>query len=201
MADAIVKTCSKCGEQKLRSQFNKHTGSRDGLRGYCKACHAAYSTGWIEANRERYNARSRADRALDPGKYQGWARNYRESDPVRYGEVKRNWVERNTARRQATVRRYTLKHAAKLHEKVRARQAGKMLALPAWADRSAMTEFYKEAKRLTRETGVRYEVDHIVPLRGRGVCGLHCEANMQLLPKAENIRKLNRHWPDMWGSL
>ena len=46
--------------------------------------------------------------------------------------------------------------------------------------------FYAEARRLTRETGVRHEVDHIVPI-SKG--GLHCQTNMQVLTKAENRRK------------
>lgn len=197
MADDILKTCSKCGERKPLEQFNKHSGSRDGRRGYCKACHTAYSTKWIADNREHYNARIRADRAKDPAKYRQWAENYRGNSD-RYAEIKRSWVQRNRDRRKAIIRRYTVKHAAKLHAKVRERQALKLTALPAWADRAAMTVYYREAKRLTRETGVRHEVDHIVPLQGRTVCGLHCEANLQILPKEENLRKLNRHWPDMW---
>jgi hypothetical protein len=40
-------------------------------------------------------------------------------------------------------------------------------------------------------------VDHIVPLVSKFVCGLHCEANLQLLPGPENQRKGNRVWPDM----
>jgi hypothetical protein len=198
MADAILKACSKCGDAKPLDQFNKHSGSKDGLRGYCKACHTAYSTRWIAENREHYNARIRADRAADPEKYRQWVKNYRTADPEHFRGIKRDWVLRNKERRAAIIRRYTVKHAAKLHAKVRARQAWKLLALPSWADRDAMTAFYREAKRITHETGIRHEVDHMVPLQGCTVCGLHCEANLQILPKAENLRKLNRHWPDMW---
>lgn len=56
---------------------------------------------------------------------------------------------------------------------------------------------YLEAKRIGQETGVKHHVDHIVPIKSPIVCGLHCEANLQILPEAENIRKGNRHWPDM----
>lgn len=61
-----------------------------------------------------------------------------------------------------------------------------------WADLDAIRAIYAEAARLTAETGIRHEVDHYYPLQGEIVCGLHCEANLQILTKAENIRKKNR---------
>lgn len=52
--------------------------------------------------------------------------------------------------------------------------------------------FYAEALRLTRETGIRHEVDHIYPLQSDVVCGLHCEANLRVITKFQNQSKKNR---------
>lgn len=52
---------------------------------------------------------------------------------------------------------------------------------------------------MTLATGICYSGDHIVPLLHPMVCGLHCPANLRVLPLAENLRKSNKHWPDMWA--
>jgi hypothetical protein len=72
------------------------------------------------------------------------------------------------------------------------RTAAKKNACAAWADEEKIRAMYAEAARLTTETGIRHEVDHYYPLQGELVCGLHCEENLQILTKVENIRKHNR---------
>lgn len=45
--------------------------------------------------------------------------------------------------------------------------------------------------------GVRFSVDHTVPLSHPLVCGLHRVANFAVVPLADNVRKSNNWWPDM----
>ena len=66
-------------------------------------------------------------------------------------------------------------------------------ATPAWADMKKIKEFYVEAQTLTRSTGIVHEVDHIVPIQGRLVCGLHVENNLRVLTRDDNRAKLNHH--------
>lgn len=77
------------------------------------------------------------------------------------------------------------------------KRARRRKATPAWSDPKARMEFYRDAKRITKETGIKHQVDHIVPLKSKRVCGLHCEANMRVIPATENLQKRNFWWPDM----
>lgn len=72
-------------------------------------------------------------------------------------------------------------------------RAKRLRRLAAWADRRAMAAFYHEARRLTAKTGIVHEVDHIVPLVGEYVSGLHVETNLQVLPKDMNRKKSNTY--------
>lgn len=64
-------------------------------------------------------------------------------------------------------------------------------SMPPWADKIAIKEMYIKARQLTAETGVKHEVDHIIPSNHELVCGLHVENNLQILTETENISKSN----------
>ena len=76
------------------------------------------------------------------------------------------------------------------------RRAAKLLRTPTWlseADTRAIADFYRLAAQRTVKTGVPWHVDHIVPLQGQLVSGLHVPWNLQLLPATDNIAKHNRY--------
>lgn len=72
------------------------------------------------------------------------------------------------------------------------RRAAMLQRTPPWADLKAIEAVYRDALRLEEETGVRHHVDHVIPLQGRAVSGLHVAANLRALPWKENISKGNR---------
>jgi hypothetical protein len=69
-------------------------------------------------------------------------------------------------------------------------------ATPKWltpAERLQMRDLYVQARKMTELTRERYVVDHIVPLRGESVCGLHVPWNLRVITQEENLKKSNKH--------
>ena len=60
---------------------------------------------------------------------------------------------------------------------------------------------YRAARIMSKLTGKRYEVDHVIPLQGELVSGLHHEDNLQILTKKQNCSKHNKFEPQFieWG--
>lgn len=73
------------------------------------------------------------------------------------------------------------------------RRAAKKKRTPGWANMNAIRAIYYKCAEISAAMGIEHHVDHIVPLQGRKVCGLHCEANLQIIPASENVRKHNKH--------
>jgi hypothetical protein len=69
------------------------------------------------------------------------------------------------------------------------RRVLEMMAMPKWADRSAIVAIYNEAARKSLETGIPHEVDHIWPIHGKGFVGLHVHWNLRVVPAQVNRKK------------
>jgi 5-methylcytosine-specific restriction endonuclease McrA len=73
----------------------------------------------------------------------------------------------------------------------------KLNKVPKWLTQSDWIEInwvYTLARELTITTGIQHTVDHIIPLRGKSISGLHCPQNLQIVTKSENSKKGNK-WP------
>ncbi len=171
--------CLRCGEEKPENEFGFYAPAKRRRR--CRQCCYAVKHEWYArdpAARERIAEQHREWRAANPEKSR--ARN-RRSVAARHPEVR------------AYHRAYHAAHpeyAATSNANRRSRLARATLPLSE-AHRDLMALIYAEAAEATRVTGVPHHVDHVVPLRGRAVSGLHVPWNLQVLPWRDNLRKGN----------
>lgn len=89
-------------------------------------------------------------------------------------------------------RQYRLKNPSKFAARAAARRARQLRATPPWADRTRIAAVYAECRRVSLTTGIVHNVDHIYPLRGKDVCGLHVHENLQIITESANLSKGNR---------
>lgn len=104
---------------------------------------------------------------------------YRNNNPDKYKEYRLRWRKNNSDKVVSLTRK---------------RQLAKIQRIPKWMTKDqldAMDLMYLFARSMTKETGIKHEVDHIIPLRAINVSGLHVPWNLQVITKVENCRKSN----------
>jgi hypothetical protein len=143
--------------------------------------------------------KGRAWRAENPEKSKEIARRWKANNPARNAETMFDWRARNRKKVSEYNRAYISAWVEKNRDKVRyanALRRSKVLeAAPSWLteeQRQEIKQAYGLAKELELKTGIRYHVDHVVPLRGRSVSGLHVPWNLQVIPSSENLSKGNK---------
>jgi hypothetical protein len=97
----------------------------------------------------------------------------------------RSWAEKNKEKIKAKNKKYRSANLGKHAANECKRRASKLNQTPKWADLKAIEQFYINCPK-------GYHVDHIIPLQGKNIRGLHTLDNLQYLPAIENIRKGNR---------
>jgi hypothetical protein len=162
-----MKTCTKCSEIKALTEFHRDKSRKDGFANRCKLCVTTHVKNYYVANREK------VIKAVTE-----WTDKNRE----RHNKKCSRWVKRNRGAVNArTARRY----------------AAKTKATPAWAAPGTehhwlINEVYDLALLRTELTKVQWEVDHMYPLRGAEVSGLHVPDNLRVVLMTENRRKSNK---------
>jgi hypothetical protein len=164
-----MKACVDCKETLPMESFPAAPSCKDGRRRYCKACMKIRRVPQRLANREAHSAKRKE-----------WAA--RNADRVR--AIKRKYNQSLTLeKRRVNKARCVARNPGPYRASVSARRAHLRRATPPWVSRRYIEAVYLLAGLLD------LTVDHIIPVRGKTVCGLHVPWNMQLLPLSENSKK------------
>ena len=142
---------------------------KDGYSNVCKSCEKVRQSERYERNRTEVLEKTKA-----------------------YGKANRHVTRKASSKYHKLNKDKSAKRAAK-------RRAQKLKATPEWLSNDQLLfieSFYTQARDCELVSGEKYHVDHIVPLQGRNVCGLHVPWNLQVLPSDINISKSNQHYED-----
>jgi 5-methylcytosine-specific restriction endonuclease McrA len=181
IAEINLKICTKCKEAKPFSEFGKAKLGKDGLRAICKKCHSAEGSQRQSENKEQYSA---------------YGKIYREREKDRISEQRAIHTAQNRTRLAEYGKQWAKDNPGKVNAKTARRRAARIKAMPKWLTKvqhQEMEALYVEAARLTKETGIPHEVDHIVPLQGKKVRGLHVPWNLRVITQEDNRRKSRKY--------
>jgi len=170
-----MKTCTKCGQEKTLQEFYKDSCKVEGVRNDCKVCVLQKAKEYREKHPHK-NLQYRNDNAKKISQYrkQRYAKQKLESN-----EYSKKYAKENPHKIAAT--------AAK-------RRAAKKQRTPCWLtedDHWVLEQAYELASLRTKVLGFAWHVDHIIPLQGKKVSGLHTPSNIQVIPAVLNLQKYN----------
>lgn len=122
-----------------------------------------------------------------------WSARNPDKDSSAKKDWKRNNPEKVKAQKRLDALRFRQRHPDKKIAEVRQRKYSALNRAPAWADKNAIREVYRECQETTKISGVIHHVDHEIPLHGRLVSGLHVHTNLRVIPAAQNLSKANAY--------
>jgi len=178
-----MKCCTKCNTEKPHEMFTKEKSTKDGFSRWCRSCKKEHKDNWYQSN---------AIEQREKGKEYHY-KNY-EKNKERIKKSVIEWQRNNKEKYAAKSKRSYEKNKLNLFAYQALSRAARRKAVPKWIDeqlKKQIQDFYIEARLKTRDSGIKYEVDHIIPLVNNEVCGLHVPWNLRVITQFENRSKRN----------
>lgn len=200
---AISRAAAKASGQKTyftgKPCKNGHLDFRYAVCGKCLSCGKISTQKYHDKNRLQLNKKQQDRYLANPSFYINKSRAYyaqnKDDLALRGQQRAKKWREKNKERHRDSVKVWRRNNpGCRSFEWSKARVA-RLNAMPAWLNkdqRTAIAEIYRLARQKTQSTGIQHDVDHIIPLRGKKVCGLHVAWNLQVISHRENLIKGNR---------
>jgi hypothetical protein len=176
----LTKICSCCGEEKAVDLFRKINSSGK-LNTKCIQCFDAKCKAYRDANADLCKQKSAIYRERNKDRILTSARRYRKDNKDFVKEYNKIYRESDRARHNSSRK---------------ARQVHKLNRTPSWTTSSDLLQIkvmYECSARVSKCLGILHHVDHIIPLQGKRVSGLHVPNNLQVIPATLNLQKGNRY--------
>lgn len=166
------KYCPKCKDIKKFYKFSKNSYTKSGCSSICIKCSDVFRK--EKGYKNNYNGYT--------ARHKEYAKKNYLKNKEKVDKRNKEWFDKNPHKRLQYVNK---------------RRAAKLNATPAWSEDILISKVYEKAKWLESLTGLSYHVDHIIPIQGKNVCGLHVWANLQILERKLNISKSNKLQGDL----
>ena len=190
-----MKQCRRCQKVKSYLEFDKKTDCIGGVVSTCKVCRKERQ----DERKEIINAQRRANYQKDSSIILDRNFKYQQNHKEEIAEYQSNYGKQNREALREYHRDYSVgwreDNRAHVNAKSNAYRAAKIKATPPWLTETHKQQtlmFYEAATALTKELGKPFEVDHIMPLKGKTSSGLHVPWNLQVLPMPLNRAKGNK---------
>jgi len=160
-----MKYCKKCNTTLSLDKFGKDSNRTGGISIYCKQCKNNTKRNWVIQNKEKA------------------------------AEYDKQWQQQNKDKKAKNYKNWQVNNRAKVNSYNSYRRALELQATPKWLTASHKLHIecrYSLATMFSNNTGEQHHVDHIIPLNGKTVCGLHVPWNLQVITAKENLSKSNR---------
>ncbi len=174
------KNCTKCGELKALTEFYKRSDNNT-HRSHCKTCtrpkNRVGAAKWRAKNPESVKEQNLRFKTLNP-------------------DYSKEWYQANLVHARAKRRKYREDNLAVYAANTAKYRAAKLQRTPSWLTE----EHWDQINSIYENCPPGYHVDHIVPLQGENVCGLHIPLNLRIIPAEDNLSKSNKLEGDSYGT-
>jgi len=181
-----TKFCVKCQCTKDADSFYANKRMKDGLNTFCIVCH--------KADNIARKAKNRADPAFKQSESQ-YKKDYRQRTTEQRAAYMKEWRDKNLEYTYQYAKQYRQDNKAFINFLSQNRKIAMMQRTPLWLGTEEMwmiEEAYQLAALRTKVFGFPWHVDHIIPLRGKTVSGLHTPQNLSVIPGIANMKKTNK---------
>lgn len=190
-----MKRCSECCIFKEYLEFSKNKNTKDGYSCGCRSCHKTRYTIYYLKNKSEVINRVKLYIENHKEKKRASDKAWYYNNKNKQFPIKRKLSESGRKKHNERNKRYANKNKPALAAKTAKYRCSKLKATPKWLtefDLDYIKHIYMQSFMLQKLDGINRNVDHIVPLQGVDVCGLHVPWNLQIMNSYDNKVKSNK---------